>query len=115
MKLEVKMVECLSLPGFSLRRGVYRGREGWTHPLKGRNLVFQTSIPPLYTYIPKTHKQPTPLFFVSLGYTYNTYSNYFNMCINDGDNDTYYQYLKRQHELATDIERKPVEIVNEDT
>ncbi len=37
------------------------------------------------------------------------------MCINDGDNDTYYQYLKRQHELATDIERKPVEIVNEDT
>ena len=46
-------MESLSPPGFSLVPALYRGREGWTRPLKGKDVAFSRqlfSFP--YTYIP---------------------------------------------------------------
>ena len=70
------------LPGFSLTTGLYRGREGWTRPLK-EEILLPRRRPDnqandflfLYLY-PQDTSKPTPLSLSPLGYTYNTYSNY---------------------------------------
>ena len=45
-------MESLSPPGFSLVPALYRGREGWTRPLKGKDVAFSRQLFSSYTYIP---------------------------------------------------------------
>ena len=54
---------------------MYTGEgKGGPDPLREESRLSDINSSFLYIYIPKTHKQPTPLFMSPRGYTYNTYS-----------------------------------------